>query len=436
MKTIGKILTALLLTAALTAGLTACGGGGEDEVYAQSVASLNGMAAAAFADRFAGVAVSGKTAELRLDPALTLEDVKVEEGQTVKKGDVLFTYNNDSAALRVEEAKLEIESQKNKISALNSQIADLTRERAAAANADKLSYTLEIQGLQADIRETEYNIAVKEKELQNLEKTAADTQVKSEIDGRVTSINRAGGTNDDGSEKPFMTVVETGSLRVKGTINELNRGLLSEGQAVTLRARTDTARTWRGTVQTIDWENPAQGNGNNYYSGSPDDEMTSSSKYPFYVAVEDPAGLIIGQHVYIEPGEAETPAADGGLRLPEAFVSDADDAPWVWAVNGGGKLEKRKLAVSAYDEALGEYVIESGLTLDDYVAFPEEGLRAGQPAVKTDGFIGMDDGTFEDPSDGDFSGDGIDFDNLSEEEWASVYDEHPELGSQSAAEEE
>ena len=33
-------------------------------------------------------------------------------------------------------------------------------------------------------------------------------------------------------------------------------------------------------------------------------------------------------------------------------------------------------------------------------------------------------------------GETIDFDHLSEEEWASVYDEHPELGSQSAAEEE
>ena len=39
---------------------------------------------------------------------------------------------------------------------------------------------------------------------------------------------------------------------------------------------------------------------------------------------------------------------------------------------------------------MGEYVVVSGLTLDDYVAFPDETLKAGMKAEMTDGYVPMD----------------------------------------------
>ena len=396
-----KSLAALLLTAALAAALCACSGAGGDAVYAQSVRSLNGMGAVGIADRFAGVAVSGRTREIKKDPAMTVETVNVEEGQLVKVGDVLFTYNNESASLNVEQAKLEIEGLKNKIEVANSQIAELTKERSAAASADKLAYTLEIQGLEADIKETQYNIGVKEKELKALQDAAVDTQVKSDIAGRVTEINTSGAAADDGSEKPFITIVEVGNLRVKGTINEMNRGALNEGDTVTIRSRTDDAQTWRGTIQSIDWENAEQGSRNDGYYDGPSDEMTTSSRYPFYITVENPDGLIIGQHVYIEPGEAVGAWADQ-LILPAYFICDADSDPWVWAVNGSSRLEKRSVILGDYDEATEEYAVVAGLTMDDYVAFPDETLKPGMKAEKSDGPVSADDGGFAE----DFNGEG------------------------------
>ena len=392
-----RSIIAALLIAALAAGLSACSGGGGETVYAQSVRSLNGTGAVGLVDRFAGVAVSGRTKEIKKDPSLTVEEIKVEEGQLVNVGDVLFTYNNESANLNVEQAKLEIESLKNKIDVANGQIAELTKERSAAASADKLGYTLEIQGLEADIKETQYNIGVKEKELKALEAAAVDTQVKSEIAGRVTSVNANGETGEDGNEKPFITIVEVGNLRIKGTINEMNRGALNEGDAVTIRSRTDEAQTWRGTVRNIDWENAEQSDRNGYdmYGGS--DEMTTSSKYPFYIDVDDPEGLIIGQHVYIEPGETVTARADA-LTLPAYFINDADADPWVWAVNARDRLEKRPVSLGDYDEEMNEYVIADGLTMEDYVAFPDDTLQAGMKAEKTDGYApsGMDDDMMDD----------------------------------------
>ena len=384
-----KSIIAAVLAVVLAVSLTACGGAGEDAVYAQSMRSLNDVGAVGVADRFAGVAVSGKTKEIKKDSSLTVEEIKVEEGQLVKAGDVLFVYNNESAALNVEQAKLEIESLKNKIATCNSQISELTRERSAAASADKLGYTLEIQALQADIKETQYNITLKEKELKALTEAAADTQVKSDIDGRVTEINTSGDVSDDGSEKPFITIVEVGNLRIKGTINEMNRGALNEGDEVTIRSRTDETQTWRGKIHSIDWENAEKGNQNGGYMEGGSDEMTVSSRYPFYITVDDPEGLIIGQHVYIEPGETAGSWEDQ-LTIPAYFINDAEESPWVWAVNGKDRLEKREVVLGDYDELMDEYVVVSGLTLDDYVAFPDETLKAGMKAEKTDGYVPMD----------------------------------------------
>ena len=403
MKTKRTIPAAVALILALSLLFTACGGD-TDGVYAQSVGALNGMGGLGFSDRFAGIVTAGRTVEIRAENGMMPDEIRVEEGQTVKKGDVLFTYNNEDATLRVEEARLEIEGLKNKIASSNAQIAELAKERDAAAGGEKLGYTLEIQSLQADIRETEYQITLKQKALAELEKTAADTVVKSETDGRVTQIRRPGNEEESGEDRPLMTIVETGNLRVKGTINELNRGAISEGEAVTIRSRTDPAAVWRGEVQSVDYSAPERSEGNGDMLGGEEDEMTSSSKYPFYVQLADAEGLIVGQHVYIEPGETAPTDPDGALRLPEAFVAEPEGgAPFVWAVNAANKLEKRRVELGAFDETTGEYEILDGLTTEDYVAFPDEALREGMAAIKTD--FPVDDGTWEDGS-GVFADDG------------------------------
>ena len=55
-----------------------------------------------------------------------------------------------------------------------------------------------------------------------------------------------------------------------------------------------------GTVTLVDYENPSQGSEMDRYYGMASDEMTASSKYPFYVELDSTEGLILGQHVYLE----------------------------------------------------------------------------------------------------------------------------------------
>ena len=357
---------------------SACEKGSEDAVYVQSVAAINNMGSIGINNRFAGVTVSGTTQEVHFDKSMTLDKILVEVGQSVKKGDTLFTYNDDALKLSIEQMELEIESMKNSITAYKDQINELTKERSRVSDSEKLRYTLEIQGLEADIRETEYNIKTKEAELKNKRDFSVDAKVTAEINGKVTEVNKLDEYDNLGQEKPFIVIVESDNLRIKGTINEMNHGSLIEGQRVAIRSRVDDS-IWYGVVAMIDWSTTENNNNSGYYY--PTDEMSTSSKYPFYVDLDNPEGLMIGQHVYIELAGNEI--KDDAIRIPAYFINDTETDPWVWISNKHDKLEKRKISLGDFNEDSFEYIVENGLSTEDYIAFPQEGLKSGMRTTKT-----------------------------------------------------
>lgn len=366
-----KITAAIVLCAVLLSALLGgCGKSGE-EVLVQSVGMLAGWGPVGLAERFGGMVVSNKTVEIQKDEEKVVQELKVSADDTVARGQVLFTYDVDSIKLELEKQKLELEQLQNTISTANSQIQDLEREKRSAGSSQQLEYTLQIQTLQAEIKETEYNVKLKQSEIEKTQTTMKNANVVSPVSGVVQSINETG-TDSNGNAAPFIVLAETGAYRVKGTISETNVNSLSEGTEVTIRSRVDD-QTWTGTVDSIDWENPVSDNSAMMYGGV-SDETTTASKYPFYVRLDDPEGLMLGQHVYIEPGEHED---QEGLWLPEYYICDAEDDPWVWAANEKERLEKRTVELGEYDEADGTYEILSGLSAEDYIALPDETCESG-----------------------------------------------------------
>jgi len=180
---------------------------------------------------------------------------------------------------------------------------------------------------------------------------------------------------------PYITIQKAGSYRVKGTIGELQRGAIMEGTRLQILSRTDGS-CWAGTVTLIDYENPSQGTGNEMYYGMPSDEMSSSSKYPFYVELDATDGLILGQHVYLQLENQEESAA-AGPSVSSAFIAyDDDGSTYVWA-DKNGKLEKRTVTLGEYNFMNDTYEILSGLTEEDFIAFPDAELCVeGAPTTK------------------------------------------------------
>lgn len=369
---------ALAAAVCLSLSLTACGS--DSAVYVQSVEVLAGMSGIAPGERFAGLVVSENMTEIEKDSEKNIEEVYVKSGDDVKKGQKLFAYDTEQLQLTLDKQRLELEQLNASIENYKSQIATLERERETVSGTDKLQYTVQIQTTQVDLKEAELNVKTKENEVQKSEDLLKNAVVTSPIDGRVQNVSEDG-TDNYGNPLPFITIQQIGSYRIKGTIGELQRGSITEGTRIKAISRTDATQTWTGTVALVDYENPTQGSGNNYGGVGSVDEMTSSSKYPFYVDLESTDGLILGQHLYLEIFTEE--GQTSGPSISSGFICyDDDGTTFVWAEKNG-KLEKREVTLGEYNPMTDTQEVVEGLALEDYIAFPDAALcREGAPTTR------------------------------------------------------
>ncbi len=378
-----KIVVITLAAVMLLSALTGCGASAEGEASVQSVSMICGLGGTGLVDRFAGMVTAQSETQIKKEDNAAVDTILVKVDQEVKEGDALFTYDMSQANLDLEKAQLELENLKNGLESKKQEKEQLEKDKLTASADEQMRYTLEIREVNTDILQAEYDISVKQKDIEKLQKTVKNVTVTAPVTGRIKAINENGGSDQMGNPLPFMTIVETTGFRVKGYVNENNAGTLTEGTNVVVRSRVSD-QTWKGTISLIDWENAQQGNQNRYYdSGSDDTAM--SSKYPFYVELASSDGLLLGQHVYIEPDYGQEAEKDAGtLKLPAYYINDADSAPWVWAQSSKGKLEKRSLTLGDYDAEMDTYVVTDGLTAEDYIAFPDETLKAGMACVTYD----------------------------------------------------
>ena len=369
---------ALVLAICLTLTMAACSK--EGAVYVQSVEDLASMGGIAPGDRFAGIVVSENVTEINKDGDKTIAELLVKEGDDVAEGQELFSYDTDALQLALDKQRLELEQLEATIENYYSQIMTLERDRDRASANNKLQYTIEIQSAQLDLKEAEMNLKTKQTEVQASETLLENATVVSPVGGRVTSISESG-TDNFGNPLPYITIQQSGSYRIKGTLGELQRGGIVEGDRMKVFSRTGAEETWTGTVTLVDYESPYQGSDMDRYYGMSSDEMSSSSKYPFYVELESYDGLILGQHIYMELQTEEEQTA--GIRISGAFFCyEEDGSAYVWAEKRG-KLEKRPVTLGEYNPMQDTWEVTEGLTEEDYIAFPDPQLcQEGVPTTR------------------------------------------------------
>ena len=371
-----KLAAALVCALCLT--LSACGGSGT-AVYVQSVERLAAMGGIAPGNRFLGMVVSEHTAEINRDADKTIAELLVKEGDDVQEGQALFSYDTEELQLNLDKKNLELEQLKSSIESYKEKIKTLERERSGLSGTAKLQYTVEIQSAQVDQKEAELKLKTKEDEVKKAQELLDNSTVTSPITGRVQKINENDTTDSDGKPAAYITIQQSGAYRVKGVLGELQRGSLKEGDRVKLVPRTEENAAWTGTVTLVDYENPTQGSDTDRYSGMSSDEMTSASRYPFYVELDSTDGLMLGQHLYIE---LDTGTDAPGVGISGTFLCyNEDGSVYVWAEKGG-KLEKRAVTLGDYDPMTDVQKITEGLSLEDYIAYPDPELcRSGAPTT-------------------------------------------------------
>ena len=112
------------------------------KVYVQKVSSLNTASDFKLSNRsFLGVVEAQESVDVKYDSSKTVAEILVKNGDSVKKGDKLLTYDVEAINLQLEQAKLEVERLQNEIASNKSQIAELEKEKKNADLKNQLLRT-------------------------------------------------------------------------------------------------------------------------------------------------------------------------------------------------------------------------------------------------------------------------------------------------------
>lgn len=404
-----KKAAAIITILIMLLSLCAC----SDKDSGVNVQKVGDLASAASAgERFAGMVVSENIEKIQKDSNKTVLELYVSAGDKVKKGDKLFTYDSDSLNIELEKLKLELDKTKEEKRTHELQLESTQSQLDETYDEDaRVRLSLELNTIETEIMEADYQIKVKKKEIKNMEKTLKNIHVKSPIDGTVSQID------EEGTSGAYITIHQSGAFRIKGSVNELNLNAISPGASVKIFSRVDPDKNWMGTVSNVEMQNEMDTSTNNggAVMMSDGDAIATTSTYPFYVDLENPEGLLLGQHVYME---VVSGGETGGLSIPENYLMDikTDDETGVskadiW-IDMGGKLGKLNIELIP-GQTPGTYDVLSGVEADDYIADPADpGCKDGAKTI----LHGSDDFTPADADSAVSPDDNIPEDGVSEEE--------------------
>ena len=371
------IMAALLVIAAVLGfRYTGAVSSNEGTAYVETVGNLTGQnASLGMINRYPGVIEPQGTWSVSKNSDAGVKEIYVKEGDDVEEGQVLFVYDTAKYEEDLKQAEIDLERLSNEYDSTVEAVAQLEKEKKQASSSEQAGYTIQIKEQNLSIKDKELDIEMKEAEIEKLEDNIENAEVTSGIDGVVKSINEGGSSSSGTGDNSFITVMKVGTYRVKGTVNEQNISDLYVDAPVIVHSRVNE-KFWKGKISKIDTENPTTSDGGDLKGMNSD--SSKSSRYPFYVELESSDGLIMGQHVYVEPDlEQGEMIISEGIWIPDHMVDRTDpDHPFVWK-DSHGKLVKQEVTISETREELGKVKISEGLDLEDSICIPEPALSVG-----------------------------------------------------------
>ncbi|MEE0264119.1 MAG: biotin/lipoyl-binding protein [Acutalibacteraceae bacterium] len=361
---------------------------GIDTVPVTKIADMTGSDSAFNGNRYSGVIEMGEVVTVKADSDKLVKTTYVKEGDTVKAGDKLFEYDVDQLNLQLAQAQLDLDQSKAEITLYNNQITALEREKSGASSNQLLNIESEILSVQIQQKQAQYNEKNAQDTINKLNKVVKDNVVKSEVNGRVTTVVTA---DDEYAGHTYITIGTSDEYKVLSYISEENIEAFYEGAKILVRSRLDETETWTGVVDSLDVSSPSSNVAEMSGMGDTNND-TADSKYPVRVKLDNVEGLMVGQHVTIELSAEAKEEASSNVELDEFYICDVQTKPYVWCMGAEQKLEKRFVELGEHNADSMTYKVVSGLTAEDYIAFPEEHLAEGMATMQ----ISMDTEMVED----------------------------------------
>jgi RND family efflux transporter MFP subunit len=308
------------------------------------------VAAVERADLAAGVPVAGT-----LDPAVkvqviapypeVLAEVRVREGQAVRRGEVIARFRADALKLAVSSAD--------------------ARRRTAASNYERMQNLFKEGAVAArDVEDAEVALRAAEAEAAAAENRLEDAIVRSPVAGTIS--RREVDSGDRVGDGAFMfEIVNTDELEFEATVPSEHVSALRVGSPVALAGQGLPSS---GVVARVARINATA------------DPATRQVKV--YVSVPNrESNLVAG---LFASGRVVLREAPNAVAVPSPAVRREENGGQYVLVVDSSRIARRDVVVGVVDELRGLTEVTSGVAPGDLVVIgPAEGLMPGQPVTLT-----------------------------------------------------
>jgi membrane fusion protein (multidrug efflux system) len=359
------MLRKTLIVLAIAAALSACGKGGQDPakpdaakdakavqllVAPEDVLNLQDSALAS------GPVITGsiqpeRKADLRAEVSAVVLQVLKENGDPVKRGDVLVKLDETSIRDSLLSAQ---EALRASTQALDQSQRALERMKTLRASGMTSAQALDDAEVRRNTAQSEVSAA--RARLASAQQQVGRTVVRAPFDG-IVSDRKVSNGDTAAIGKELLKVIDPASMRFEGNVTADKISAVKVGQPVLYRVNGYGDKKFTGVVKRID---PSA------------NDVTRQVEVLVGLTGEQPrvSGL------YAE-GNVEAATTDA-LMLPESAMIRDGDKTYAYKVKGG-TLAKADLAVGTRDPRTGQFEIKSGLAAGDTVLrHPNANLKDGQ----------------------------------------------------------
>src|SRR6478609_146539 len=292
-----------------------------------------------------------RRADLRAEVSAVVTAVLKDNGDTVRKGDLLVRLDDTSIRDAMVSAQEAERAARQAYEQAERQLQRLTTLRASGMASAQALEDAEVRRntTQSDLASARARNVQARQQMQR-------TEVRAPFDGIVTDRKLSvGDTAQVGKE--LLKVMDPRTLRLEGLVSSDAIQSVQRGQAVSFRVNGFGQREFAGTVRLV---SPAAN--------------PTTRQVEVLVDIEGALPRMAGLYAQ---GRITTASGTALTLSPGALVRVGESA-WAWRI-ADGKLQKVAVSLGDRDPRSGEYVVRSGLAAGDrLLRSPLATLKDGQ----------------------------------------------------------
>jgi len=171
--------------------------------------------------------------------------VLVQEGQSVRAGDLLAEIESDEIRAAWEEARARVVEGEAEL-----RLAELARDRRQKLVDEKIVATHDLDQATRDLEIARARVLTAKATVSRYDAQLRKSRILAPIAGTVTARHVDAGQTVESGDEAF-TLADLSRLRIEGEAHEADAGAIALGAPVAITAEGYPGRSWKGTVEEI-----------------------------------------------------------------------------------------------------------------------------------------------------------------------------------------